>query len=145
MAAFGLWKSWRPDNIKGAALQKAEVRMGLATVFLQGQIKRAINRGNPGGKRPSRPGEPPKKVTATLFKSIYADVKRVGDQVIGYVGSNIKYARHLEFGTSKMAARPFFRPTMIKNRDRIMQILGAKPRRTSGPSARSPHSTSRFT
>ena len=126
MPSFGMIKSWRPDAIKQGAMVIAEKRMGLATAFVQGQVKRAINRGNPTGKSPSKPGEPPKKVSSMLFASIFTVVKRVGDQVYGFIGSNKKYARALELGTSTMEARPFFRPTITKNRDRIAKILGAK-------------------
>lgn len=126
MRVFGLVKSWRPEAIKEAALKKSEGRMRLAVIFLEGQIKRAINRGNPGGRNPSRPGEPPKKVSGRLFLSIFSSVKRTGNQVFGFVGSSAKHARHLELGTSQMEPRPFFRPTLQKNRDRIARMLGAK-------------------
>lgn len=37
------------------------------------------------------------------------------------VGTNVEYARYPEFGTSKMAARPFVRPALDENRDAVVR------------------------
>jgi HK97 gp10 family phage protein len=41
------------------------------------------------------------------------------------VGSNIVYAVHLEYGTRKMAPRPFFRPAVEKMRPEFNKRLEA--------------------
>lgn len=38
--------------------------------------------------------------------------------------SKIFYGKFLEFGTSKMAARPFLQPAYEKNKDNIQQTIG---------------------
>lgn len=64
------------------------------------------------GLNPSRPGEPPKVVYGNLRKSIRSKVTRSGLQVTALIGSNLPYARPLELGTNRMAARPFMRPAL---------------------------------
>lgn len=109
--------------------------MNTAVVFLQGDIKRSLNVGNPGGRNPSKPGQPPRKVTARLFNSIFGKVIRNGSQIIGVVGTNVIYGRRLELGfvgkdsagrNYDQAPRPFIRPAFTRNRDRVKRILGAK-------------------
>lgn len=56
---------------------------------------------------PSAPGEPPGVVTGTLKNSIH--VEPMGEFKRAIV-TGVEYAAHLEFGTEKMAARPFMGP-----------------------------------
>lgn len=59
---------------------------------------------------PSSPGQGPGVITGRLRASI---TWRAGEDAISPyvdVGSAVLYAPYLEFGTSKMAARPFLRP-----------------------------------
>lgn len=53
----------------------------------------------------SKPGDPPNSDTGTLVKSIKFDIQKAG--LVGRVGSNLRYAAHLEFGTQDMAPRPW--------------------------------------
>lgn len=55
----------------------------------------------------SRPGDPPNVDTGRLRSSIY--VRKHG-RLVYAIGTEVEYAPHLEFGTVKMAARPFMRP-----------------------------------
>lgn len=130
-----LIRKWTPERIIDRALDKQEARMQTAVIFLQGQVKRLINRGNRKGDNPSKPGEPPKKVTGGLFDSIFAKVIRLDRAVVGIVGSNMKYARRLELGfvgrdsrgrLYAQAPRPYLRRAISENRDRLRKILGAK-------------------
>jgi HK97 gp10 family phage protein len=58
--------------------------------------------------------------TGALRASLAGMVKpTVDDAVKGYVGSNLKYSKFQEFGTSKMGAQPYLRPAIEANRDRI--------------------------
>ena len=61
---------------------------------------------------PSRPGEPPRKRTGTLQKSIAHEITHEPRAVVVRVGSNVEYARHLEFGAPKnnLLPRPWLRP-----------------------------------
>lgn len=61
----------------------------------------------------SAPGDAPAVDSGDLRRSI--GVKKIGD---GHyrVGTNLKHGLHLEFGTRKMAARPWARPATEKVR-----------------------------
>ena len=39
------------------------------------------------------------------------------------VGTNIEYAPHVEFGTTRMAAQPYLRPALRNNRRKIAQLI----------------------
>lgn len=126
---------WNPEGIMEAALEITERRMQQAVVLVQGDIKVSLNVGNPGGTHPSAPGQPPRKVTARLFNSIFGKTIRQGNQIFGVVGTNVVYGRRLELGFAgkdslgrnyTQAPRPFIRPGFYRNRDRIKQILGAR-------------------
>jgi len=112
------------DNIRMKGLQKVGA-------FLESDIKKSFK---PGTGRTytrgnithtaSAPGEPPAVDTGRLRASIsfhtytnYVDV-----------GTNVEYAAPLEFGTSKMAARPFLRPALQRNQREIVRVFieGAK-------------------
>jgi HK97 gp10 family phage protein len=55
--------------------------------------------------------------TGALQTSITKSVKREGKKIIGEVdsGLGLAYAKMIEFGTSRMAARPFMRPAWNEN------------------------------
>lgn len=67
----------------------------------------------------SAPGEPPASASGNdLDKSIYSKKisKRNANPAIAEFGSTSPYARALEYGTEKMAPRPFMRPAAEKLR-----------------------------
>lgn len=80
------------------------------------------------GTHPSKPGHPPHKQTGRLKASVSFEV--LDSPIDGYykarVGTNVKYGRHLEFGTGKMAPRPWLRRSYLACKSAITQIL-AKP------------------
>ena len=111
-----------------AALQRAsgEIKQAVSRAVvgtaleLQGNIKTSIARGPASGRTyqkynprrthtASAPGQPPMTDTGRLVNSIEFD--KVGD-LTATVGSKLAYATYLEYGTSRMAARPFFRPAV---------------------------------
>lgn len=102
--------------------------MTKAVILLEKEIKQSVNRDNIGGDNPSLPGEPPKKRTGQLLNSIGWSVVKKGQGVSGTVGvlrgspAN-QYGIALEYGTSKMAARPFVRPMVFKNQSTILRLL----------------------
>lgn len=75
--------------------------------------------GNKVGLNPSRPGKPPKRVTATLQKSY--NWSRVG--LKGRLGSPLKYAKFLELGTARMAKRPHLLNSFFINKPKIIRAL----------------------
>lgn len=71
---------------------------------------------------PSMPGNPPAVDTGNLKNTIRYDVYKNEKEVYGVVGTTQKdpdYGNYLEFGTSKMAPRPWLKPAMQKNNDFI--------------------------
>lgn len=65
---------------------------------------------------PSNPGTPPGVRIGILRNSITN--ARLGVLKWGF-GTNVDYARPLEFGTVNMPARPFLRPALRNNREQI--------------------------
>ena len=59
--------------------------------------------------------------TGALQMSIQKDVKWSGKKIQGEIdaGEGVEYAKMIEFGTSKMRARPFMRPAWNENFDWI--------------------------
>lgn len=66
----------------------------------------------------SDPGSPPNADTGNLHKSIDVRVSATRKSVT--VGAMAAYAAALEFGTSRIAARPFMRPALLRNRSRVV-------------------------
>lgn len=56
-------------------------------------------------------------LTGTLRRSINTQVENRGElRVVARIGPNTDYAAFLEFGTSRMAARPYMRPALDSKR-----------------------------
>lgn len=68
----------------------------------------------------SAPGQPPMSDTGYLANRITFD--RLGD-LTAVVGTKVDYAVHLEYGTERMAARPFFRPAVERMRPKYIGKL----------------------
>lgn len=66
--------------------------------------------------------------TGALQMSIQKEVKRGKGGVGSWVGriwtQGIHYASYIEFGTSRMAARPFMRPAVAENKDYLKKQFG---------------------
>jgi HK97 gp10 family phage protein len=76
----------------------------------------------------SKPGEAPNIDTGILLKSIIADISpNIFTGIMGVRNREaLKYALYLEFGTSKMAARPFLKPSFNKHKKEAKEkILNA--------------------
>lgn len=64
--------------------------------------------------------------TGRLRASITHETEKSGDEVIGRVGTNVEYGVYVEYGTSKMSAKPYLRPSLEKNKGKIKRLLGGK-------------------
>jgi HK97 gp10 family phage protein len=73
------------------------------------------------GPSPSAPGQPPGLDTGYLINSVQVVDPVTPIEAILGVGAD--YGPHLEFGTSKMAARPFLRPAMDENEREIVDAV----------------------
>jgi len=107
-----------------------------STTLVEGTAKESIASGSPSGityqkynpKRThtaSARGQPPASDTGFLVQNITSQVKSEGDKVIGQIVASAPYAKPLEFGTTKMSARPFMQPALNKNRPKINRIFKA--------------------
>lgn len=103
---------------------KREVGRALfaAGELVQTEAQISITRGAVSGKGhvPSAPGEPPNADTHHLADNIETTQPAI-DRVL--VSSNATYSAPLEFGTSKMAARPFMRPARDKKRKEVQRMV----------------------
>lgn len=60
----------------------------------------------------SAPGQPPSPDFGTLRSSVSWEVAKDAKGLVGRVGTNLEYGKHLELGTKRIAARPFLRPAL---------------------------------
>ena len=58
--------------------------------------------------------------TGNLRDSVTYEV----DEDEARVGTNVDYAPHLEYGTVKMAAQPYLRPSLDNNKSQIEKMIG---------------------
>jgi hypothetical protein len=80
----------------------------------------------PGTKKQytaSAPGEPPASATGTLRKNVKSGVEGRGDSLTGFVGTREKYGPMLEYGTRRMAPRPWLRPSFEKSAGKLREIF----------------------
>jgi len=62
--------------------------------------------------------------TGRLRSSIGSEIVHgAGSEIIGKVGTNVEYASYLEYGTSRMSARPYMKPTLEKLKDRAVKLF----------------------
>ncbi len=82
--------------------------------------ERSITEGSVSGAGhvPSLPGQPPNRDTGHLDTNIETTVEAQNPPTV-HVTSHAEYSAALEYGTSKMAERPFMRPATEKNRKNV--------------------------
>lgn len=91
------------------------------------------------GHHPSLPDNPPAPDTGNLRESIRYEVHNEGNEVYGIVGSTQKdpnYAVYTEYGTTRMAPRPWLRPAMRANNDFIRSTVSRAVKNTLEGAAR---------
>lgn len=93
------------------------------------EAEHSITEGSISGKGhiPSAPGEPPNADTRLLDTSIETTLVSVSPPRVD-VTSHAPYSAALEFGTSKMAERPFMRPALAKKRSIVREKVVAAVR-----------------
>ena len=103
------------------------VRMAGKAVYVGSDMIRAeahhsISAGSVSGKGhvASKPGEPPNRDTGDLQAGLTND--RVSP-LVAEVKSSAPHARPLEFGTSKMGARPYMRPARDKMKPKVEKMF----------------------
>lgn len=98
-----------------------------ASLYAAGQIVEtdaalSITNGAVSGKNhvPSRPGEPPNADTHVLDRSIETNLV---SPLKAEVSANAPYAVALEYGSSKVAERPFMRPALARKKDEVVDLV----------------------
>jgi HK97 gp10 family phage protein len=113
---------------------RASIGTALAgsVVTLDSYAKQKIQGGGRGGRvyrrrsvarQSSAPGEFPKSDSGQLVGSLFFKIS--SDKLRAFFGTKLAYGRYLEFGTSRMQARPWLRPTFKANREKIVERVRA--------------------
>ena len=121
-------------KLKTDAQQQVKKNLNRGVMLVRNTAVEQIQRGKKTGETyelynprrthtSSAPGEYPATDTGFLVGQISTEVKTKGTQVIGQIISSAPYSKHLEFGTTKMAARPFMQPSLEKNKRKIRDIF----------------------
>ena len=103
-----------------AGLASAASEAGQA---LADHVRMKLSRPNPLGTTPSAPGEPPARVSGELMDSVAYGVTGTGRGPSLAVGAGAPYALALEYGTRRMAPRPFLRPALAEMEEEIARIF----------------------
>lgn len=98
------------------------------------EAQHSITAGSSSGKKkgskhlhvPSKPGEPPNNFEGHLADNI--EFHRTSP-LTAEVSSNASYSAALEFGTSKMAERPYMRPAAQKTRPEAQRLVAEAVKR----------------
>lgn len=109
---------------------------GTQRLILEAQIevKNKLSKAGTGKKHrglrytSSAPGQPPAVQTGTLRRSWQTGTVRTvasGTRLGWRLGSNLRYARRLEFGGGFIAPRPYLRPAIDKIRPRVDRVMKA--------------------
>lgn len=113
-------------RLKRMVSPQARARVGKAVYaasdYLRVEAQHSITEGSISGAGhvPSAPGEPPNADTRQLDTNI---VNAKTGELTAEVSSNAPYSAALEFGTSKMEARPFMKPAAKKTRPRATELV----------------------
>lgn len=113
----------RLRKLSGEAMVRAVGKaLFAAGEAIQVEAQISITTGSVSGKnhQPSAPGQPPNQDTGVLAGNI--EVTQPAPLVVE-VSSNAPYAAALEFGTSKMASRPYMAPARDAKRAEVTQLV----------------------
>ncbi len=117
----------RLNNIRAAAVRQLEQAVAIKAQELRNEIVGNFSRPGTGRKyrrynpnrihQASSPGEAPAIDQGQLVQAITAWMVRPGHWRVGVAGGEIgKIGLYLEFGTQRIAPRPFVRPAVEKLR-----------------------------
>lgn len=95
-----------------------------AGLEIEGEAERSIIAGSITGKGhiPSMPGNPPNQNWGTLASNIETTIESKSPPTV-HVTSHAPYSAFLEFGTSKMAPRPFMSPATQKKKGEAIALV----------------------
>ena len=113
-------------------LKAAQRAVAVSATMVHGTAVESITGGNKSGETytkynprrthtASAAGEPPAADTGYLHNNIIFAID--ADGLGASVESRAEYSEMLEFGTSKMQARPFLQPAVEENRPKIRRLM----------------------
>lgn len=118
-------------NFTPAVVTAASRGVRAGALIIEADAKQSIRQPGSGrvyGRhRASAPGEPPASDTGRLLGSVETVLFDSG--LVAEVGTGVEYGGHLEFGTVKMAPRPWLLPAFRRNIDRVRNIIASQVRR----------------
>lgn len=127
------------QRVRDAVAKEIAIGLFATAKKIETDAKKGILEGSKSGRlyrrgnvlhRASAPGEAPASDTGRLVNSISGNYEATETSAVVKAGGGIvKYARMLEFGTSKMGARPFLFPSLEKNKAWIRNRLNVAVRK----------------
>ena len=121
-------------DLEGKSNQVLSGLINRTVIETQREAKIGIQRGPKTGRvykrrsvshQASAPGEYPATDAGRLASSVWMNLS-TPQHLEGSVGTNILYGPHLEFGTSRMAARPWLMPSLEKARAKVEGSLRSR-------------------
>jgi len=108
----------------GVFLTASEMRTYAIKSIQEQSPGKSVKRSRQGGGTyphvAASPGQAPNTDTGKLVASIAVEKKAESTY---FVGSGLSYAKYLEFGTSKMLARPWLQPAIRANRNALIDNI----------------------
>jgi hypothetical protein len=122
--------TWNGDAFFAGVRERISTNVGKAANSLRDSAKKLISIQGPPR---SLPGEPPHIDTGRLIASVQAiGPAEQGDVIFATVGTDVFYGRLLEFGTRRVAARPWLVRSLRENQQSLGKIM------TTGTTAQTP-------
>ena len=98
------------NQVRGEAIKMISREISSGRVYVRGKKIHTA----------SAAGDAPNTDEGILVGSIAVENPRRGTS---FVGTSVEYGKYLEFGTSKMAARPWLRPAMERNEAKLTENI----------------------
>ena len=107
---------WHGDKVEKKILKGVSKNLQHAAQFLARYARQRM-----GVARTSKPGDYPGKKTGHLRRNV--TWQKVNDLLMLW-GTNVKYGKYLEEGTSKMSGRPWMTMTNEQAQKQVERIIG---------------------
>ncbi len=124
--------NWYPERTFVPQFENdVERRLDIVALKVENDIVANFAQGNLSGNKPSRPGQIPAVRTADMKRSVSTGRpgrfrRIVGSRLQPAKGQSHSYPLYLELGTKRMAARPWLRPALARNRNMIKRGMKAR-------------------
>lgn len=110
---------WNGPQLQALIDAEMKRRLNAAGIVVSNHAKELVSVPGPA---PSAPGEPFHTQTGRGRGSIAWEVSGM----VCRIGTNVRYLRWLELGTSKVAARPWLRRALAERHAALARLLAAK-------------------